>query len=275
MALAGTLASAVVISDPDFANWLVDYVPTVVFRQVYTDHDPGPFINGDEDHDRQEARAWWHSERLHWHTTRCRKNVFIQLVNEQNSAHDGFFYDELMAQAEREGYKLVIHDDAGGCVGDQDGMRALWFSADGQPQSDFFVQNRGISIRRAARNGHLYGWHSYGNFTDGKYHRSDEESAWPWFSGRGFQFMRLFPASQRPKMLITEFGSGATQLTQAMGFGEMWDNYVKFEQMALRLHPDMMANCLGICQWSTGSAPGFPGQYIDQWLDQIIRVQKG
>lgn len=276
LALNGALASAVVINDVGLANWLVDYVPTVVFRQVFGGSDPSPIITGNETQDREAARGWYHEDRLHYPTTLCRKEVFIQLANEQSISWDGFFYDELMIQAEVEGRRLVCHNDSGGSFGDAFGKRALWYAGDWQtnePHSDL-IQGRLLAIDREFRNGHLYGWHSYGDITDGKYHRSDEIGAWPWFAGRGFEYMRLIDPQRRPRTLITEHGSGATQFTEELGFDEWWSNYTGFQNLALQKYPQLMTECAGVCSWSWGNAPGFPGQYVDKWLDKILAAQK-
>lgn len=265
----GELKAVVVISDPDVANRYRDYIPTVVFRQVWTDSDPLPDLNGDEAHDRAVARGWW-SGPLHGSTVRCRKDVYIQLANEQSYPYDGYFNDELMICAEGEGYRLCICNDSGGAPGDRDGKRALWFDDSGQPHSDFFVQGRLIALRHAARKGHLYGWHSYGDITTGRYNRSDDPGVYQWFSGRGYYLLSLLDPADVPDILITEFGSGATQFTESLGFEECWSNYAGFVALAKAKHPVLMAKTRGICQWSFGSAPGFPGQYVDQWTDQFI-----
>jgi hypothetical protein len=269
MAQSGVLKASVVISNPMFANWLRDYVDTVVHRYVWSDHDPLPDLTGNEAHDRAVARAWYNGP-LHSSTIQCRKDVYIQLVNEQSYPYDGFFYDELMACAESEGYHLCIENDSGGAPGNRANMTALWFDVNDMPHSDFFVQHRQLPCRRAVHNGHLYGWHSYGDITTGKYNRSDNPGVYQWFSGRQFYWLSLLDPADVPNILITEFGSGATQFTKDKGFDECWSNYAGFEALAWQEHPALMAKVKGICQWSWGNAPGFPGQYVDDWTDKFI-----
>lgn len=273
MAQAGVLKAVVVISNVGLANRLRDYVDTVVFRQVWTDHDPSPDLNGDEAHDRAIARAWW-SGPLHWYTAQCRRDVYIQLANEQSYPYDSYFYDEAMTLAENEGYRLLICNDSGGAPGDRPEGQALWFDVDGDPHSDFFVKGRLLACRHAARKGHLYGWHSYGDITTGKYNRSDDPGIYQWFSGRGNYFLSLLDPADVPEILISEFGSGATQFTESLGFEECWSNYAGFVKLAKAKHPALMAKTRGICQWSWGHTQDFAGQFVDAWSDQFIEKLK-
>src|SRR5262245_49652352 len=214
MCVEGLLAAVIAITDQGWANLVKEKCPwmTVVSRQVWTDTDPSPIMNGDETHDREEARRWYYGP-LHPYTMACRKDVYVQLTNETSYHWDGFFQDELMKIAESEGYRLALPVDSGGAPGDTDRIKALWFDDKGNPQSDFWVKGRGIAQRRAAKNGHLWLWHSYGNISTGRWERSDDRGAYPWYAGRQFYFLELIPVAI-PDIPISEFATGGSQFQE-------------------------------------------------------------
>jgi hypothetical protein len=273
MCMEGLLAAIIVISDPGFANDVKARCPwmTVVFRQVWTDTDPSPLLNGDEAHDRQAAHDWYYGP-LHFHTQRCRKDVYVQLNNEMSYHWDGFYQDELMHLAEAEGYRLALPVDSGGAPGDYPGMTALWFDTWGTPHSDFWIKGRAIAQRRAAKNGHLWTWHSYGDINTGRWEWSYDPGAYPWYAGRQFYFLELIPDAI-PDILISEFAAGGSQFSEQMGFDACWSNYTGFVRLALEKHPQMMAKVKGICQWTFGS-PGFAGQNVNQWIPLFAEKQR-
>jgi hypothetical protein len=273
MCKEGLLAAVVVITDQGWANAVKEACPwmTVVSRQVWTDTDPSPIMTGDETHDRQAARDWYYGP-LHPHTQQCRKDVYVQLTNETSYHWDGYFQDELMKLAEGEGYHLALPADSGGAPGDYPGMTALWFDAQGKAHSDFWVKGRSIAQRRAAKNGHLWLFHSYGNIQTGRWEWSYDVGAYPWHAGRQFYFLDLIPDAI-PNLLIGEFAAAGSQFTEQMGWEACWDNYTGFVKLALEKHPHMMAKMKGICQWTFGS-PGFRGQDVQQWIWQFSDVQR-
>lgn len=285
----GKIRCLTVINDVDLANWAVQYVPYVVFRMVWTDHDPHPPAPrgdyadpGARAFDENLGREWFYDgidsgRNMWWWNRQTKPEVILQVTNEWNAWNDSHFEIGVMKAAQAERRKMAIKNDAVGNPADSvvngQRVRPLWFDAQGNPHSDIVPgtnltlwQHVVPCINHAAINGHYFGVHVYGNIEVGRFAPLSDPLGYPYYGGRPHEFWRMTPAP-RPKMLITEAGPGKAEEQQNNGFDAMWRDATAYDQ-AMQLLPDVA----GFMWWTDGSRNpnlGFPGASISQWLPLI------
>lgn len=239
------------ISDVGLANWLLQHVPIVIFRQVYTDHDPLPEFRNDND-DYRLGWNWFFRPELWGPGQQCDPRVYLQIANEQNRVDDAKFYVGVMKAAESVGRRVVIFNDSVGNIEPEE-----W------PQ-------RREALVYAKQHGHLVGIHAYGNTKDVVLHpvsAFDDEGAWPYFGGRVFRHYQAVGGDAQPDLVITECGPGKAELQKDAGFEAMWRDVEAFAARTAR-YPYLKA-----WNWWTAGASrrdlGFPGATIDPWLQLL------
>lgn len=287
----GKLRSITVINDVDLANWAVQYVPNVVFRMVWTDHDPHPpaprgnyASAADRAFDEELGRQWFYdgidsSRNMWWWNRQTKPEVILQITNEWNAWNDSYFEIGAMKTALAERRKLVIKNDAVGNPADSivNGqlVRPLWFDAQGNAHSDIVPgtnltlwQHIVPCINFAGLNGQFFGVHVYGNIEIGRFAPLSSPIGYPFYGGRPHEFWRMTPAP-RPKMIITEAGPGKAEEQQATGFEAMWTDSTNYDH-SMQLLDDVEAY-----NWWTDGAivdpMGFPGASVGPWMPLIYQ----
>jgi hypothetical protein len=258
---------------------MAQYVPYVVFRQVWSDHDEAPDIHGyADDSDIQRGRDWYHLPKF-GASRDTDKRVILQFANEQGNHQDGNFYIGLMLAAEDESRKVGIYADPVGWtefqIATQNMPKVAINALQSKPESmQEFLYQRAVSIWAGRRqslihcrdHGHyvilhvygcIFGWHPLSAY--------DNEADWQWWGGRPFFVYASMPDCQ-PNLLLAEAGQGDANQQVAHGF-EVWKKDLDYFDTRTRQYPYLKA----YMDWTSGGGfdPNFLGSQNDQFLSRL------
>lgn len=226
LARAGKLAGATIINDVDFANQLVQYLPYVVLRFCWSDHD-----NPTQD----------------FQFVACDPRIILQWGNEANVPDDTFHWLRQMVTADAYERKVVILNDSVGWTED-----ITWFA-------------RRPALEYARDHGHYVGLHAYGDVTKGDNNYCPmidpmHPDAERWFWGRWEHLYSLMPDVQ-PPLILTEAGSGGFQTNATV---EQWLADIQRVKDRVSSFPFLKSWHLWTVGGQMGF--GFDRDSLDNWL---------